>query len=212
MAKLVVRVADPEISQEIINRQMDARAGNLFVPRARPAQLNVLGIDPGLARCGWALVAFRSGGIKVVASGCATTKPRGKRRDAANVRRMEQAVPRAERILAIRRAVTQAALDHTREYRPDAMVIEEPFGGRAAGEIHHVMAVVGALECWAAEMHIPVHTYPPTAVRASVAQNGRANDAQVAQWVRTLARLSDLPATADEADAIAVALHHWAQS
>jgi len=151
----------------------------------------VLGIDPGLTRCGFAVVASIGSAHAPLAIGVLTSPVD---------------MDLAGRVAAIQ-ADVEALLD---EYAPEAMAIEQVFqrdNTRSAMSVAHAS---GAIMAVTARRGIPVHPYTPTQVKAAVAGHGSADKAQVGRMVATRLGLGAVPSPADAADAAAVALCHLA--
>jgi crossover junction endodeoxyribonuclease RuvC len=152
--------------------------------------MRVLGVDPGLTRCGLGVVDGVPGRqLAMVSTGVARTSP-----DAAI----------GFRLLAIEEQIEEWLTDH----RPDAVAVERVFSQ------HNVRTVMGtaqvsavAIVC-AARRGIPVALHTPSEVKAAVSGNGRADKAQVTAMVVRLLRLADPPRPADAADALALAICH----
>ena len=151
--------------------------------------MRVLGVDPGLTRCGLGVVEGRPGRAELVAVGVVRTPA-----DAELGRRLVE----LERHL-------EAWLDL---HRPDAVAVERVFSQ------HNVRTVMGtaqagavAIVC-AARHGVPVMLHTPSEVKAAVSGNGRADKAQVAAMVTRLLRLDEAPKPADAADALALAICH----
>lgn len=96
-------------------------------------------------------------------------------------------------------------------HRPDEASVESLFfhkDAQAAAKLGHARGV-GLLVC--ARAHLAINEYPPARVKRTVAGGGRAEKAQVAQMVRALLALREIP-PADAADALAVAMTHLQKS
>ena len=153
--------------------------------------MRVLGVDPGLTRCGLGVVDGTPGRATLVAVGCVQTP---------------SSAPLGERLVALEQAV-DAWLDL---HRPDAVAVERVFAQ------HNVRTVMGtaqagavAIVC-AARRGLPVALHTPSEVKASVTGSGRADKAQVGAMVSRILRLSEPPRPADAADALALAIcHAW---
>lgn len=150
----------------------------------------MLGVDPGLTRCGVGIVDGVPGAkLSMVDVGVVRTPA-------------DQDI--AGRLLAIERGLEQW-LDRT---RPTAVAVERVFSQ------HNVRTVMGtaqasavAITC-AARRGLPVALHTPSEVKAAVTGNGRADKAQVTAMVTRLLRLDDPPKPADAADALALAICH----
>jgi len=152
--------------------------------------VRVLGVDPGLTRCGLGVVdSTRPGQATLVAVGVARTPA------ADDIGR---------RLCGIERVV-EAWLD---EHRPDAVAVERLF---SQANVRTVMgtAQAGAVAIVAASRRgLPVALHTPSEVKAAVTGSGRADKAQVTTMVTRLLHLADRPTPADAADALALAICH----
>ncbi|HEX5859647.1 MAG TPA: crossover junction endodeoxyribonuclease RuvC [Microbacterium sp.] len=156
------------------------------------APLRVLGIDPGLTRCGVGVVdVARDRSATLVHVGVVRSSP-----DA----------PIAERLAAIAAGI-RAVLD---EHRPHVVAVERVF---AQQNMHTVMGTAqasGIALLMAAERGLPAALHTPTEVKAAVTGYGAADKRQVQMMVARVLRLDALPQPADAADALALALcHGW---
>ena len=155
----------------------------------RPSS-RVLGVDPGLTRCGLGVVEGVPGRPpNLVATGVVRT-------DA------DQDI--AGRLLAIEEEIERWLT----EYRPDTVAVERVFSQ------HNVRTVMGtaqagavAIVC-AARRGLPVALHTPSEVKAAVTGSGRADKEQVTLMVTRLLRMSAPPRPADAADALALAICH----
>jgi crossover junction endodeoxyribonuclease RuvC len=152
--------------------------------------VRVLGVDPGLTRCGLGVVDGVTGRpLKLVAVDVVRTPP------TADI---------GARLLAIEGAVDAWLAEH----RPDAVAVERVFSQ------HNVRTVMGTAQASAvavlagARAGLPVSTYTPSEVKAAVTGSGQADKAQVTSMVTRLLRLDAPPRPADAADALALAICH----
>ncbi len=155
----------------------------------------VLGIDPGLTRCGYA---------------CLEPGGRGQpaRAQAIGVIRTDPADPLPARLGELQREVV-ALLAET---RPVVVAVERVF---FQGNVRTAMAVGQASGLVMAEAHragAEVIEYTPTQVKQAVTGDGRAAKDQVARMVQTRLGLAATPRPADAADAAALALCHLAHA
>lgn len=153
--------------------------------------MRVLGVDPGLTRCGLGVVDGVPGRVALVAVGVARTPA-----DA----------DLGARLVALEQEVEQWLDLH----RPDAVAVERVFAQ------HNVRTVMGTAQAGAvaitaaARRGIPVALHTPSEVKAAVTGSGRADKAQVGLMVSRILRLAELPKPADAADALALAIcHAW---
>jgi crossover junction endodeoxyribonuclease RuvC len=150
--------------------------------------MRVLGVDPGLTRCGLGVVDGTPG------------RPPGL--VAAGVVRTLAADGIAVRLLALERDIDAWLAD----YQPDAVAVERVFSQ------HNVRTVMGTAQAGAvavlcaARRGLPVALHTPSEVKAAVTGSGRADKAQVTTMVMRLLRMADPPRPADTADALALAI------
>jgi crossover junction endodeoxyribonuclease RuvC len=154
--------------------------------------LRVLGIDPGLTRCG-------VGVVEVDAQRRATLVD-------VQVIRTAPELALELRLLALGRGL-EALID---EHRPDAMAIERVFAQQNVRSVMGVAQVSGLALRAAAEREIPVTLHTPSEVKAAVTGYGSADKKQVGTMVARLLGLAEAPRPADAADALALAIcHAW---
>ena len=152
--------------------------------------MRVLGVDPGLTRCGLGVVEGSPG--------------RPPRLVAVDVVRTPPGDDLGARLVALERAFEQWLDLH----RPDAVAVERVF---AQANVRTVMgtAQAGAVAVvCAARRGLPVALHTPSEVKAAVTGSGRADKAQVGAMVTRLLRLPAAPSPADAADALALAVCH----
>ena len=154
--------------------------------------MRVLGVDPGLTRCGLGVVdSGRGNRLTMVAVGVVRTP--GDRDP-------------GERLVYLQDQL-EAWLDR---FQPDAVALERVY---AADHVPTVMttAQASALALVAAARRgLPLTTHTPTEVKAAVTGSGRADKAQVTAMVTRILDLEVAPRPADAADALALAIcHHW---
>ncbi len=152
--------------------------------------MRVLGVDPGLTRCGIGAVDGSPGRPPSLVHADVIRTPAG-----ADI---------AARLLALEEEIDTWLA----EYRPDAVAVERVFSQ------HNVRTVMGTAQAGAVAMlcaarrGLPVALHTPSEVKAAVTGSGRADKAQVTIMVMRLLRLSDPPRPADTADALALAICH----
>jgi crossover junction endodeoxyribonuclease RuvC len=152
--------------------------------------VRVLGIDPGLTRCGLGVVEGEVG--------------RPLRLVDVNVVRTSADLPIAQRLVTIERGI-DAWLD---EYAPEAVAVERVFARSDSSTIMGTAQASGIALVTAARRGLPVATYTPSEVKAAVSGSGRADKAQVGAMVTRILRLDAPPKPADAADALALAVTH----
>ncbi|MEZ5116934.1 MAG: crossover junction endodeoxyribonuclease RuvC [Candidatus Nanopelagicales bacterium] len=152
--------------------------------------MRVLGVDPGLTRCGVGVVEGAP----------------GRRLALVDVRvvRTPADADVASRLLALDDVLAEVM----EEFRPDVVAVERVFSQ------HNVRTVMGTAQAAAVAMlggsrrGLPVAVHTPSEVKAAVTGNGRADKAQVTAMVTRLLRLPEAPRPADAADALALAICH----
>jgi crossover junction endodeoxyribonuclease RuvC len=149
----------------------------------------VLGIDPGLANCGFGVVA-RRGRRLVAADGGVIATP---------------ATLAPERRLTQLHARVCALLD---EHRPDAVALEALYFGQNARTAFAVGQARGVVLLAAGQRGVRCADYTPQQVKSAVCGAGRAGKDQVARMVQALLGLPQPPAPDHAADALAVAVCH----
>lgn len=94
------------------------------------------------------------------------------------------------------------------EFEPRAVAVESVFAALNVKAALRLAEVRGVVLLAAAQANLPVFSYSPREVKATVAGYGHAGKEQVQQMVRALLRMTEIPEPADAADALAVALCH----
>ena len=152
--------------------------------------MRVLGIDPGLTRCGTGVVEGGVGRpLRLVDVGVIRTPS-------------EWSV--ADRLVFIEKGI-EARLE---EHRPDAVAIERIFARSDVSTIMGTAQAAGIAMVCAARRGLPIALHTPSEVKAAVSGNGRADKAQVGAMVTRILRLDQAPKPADAADALALAITH----
>jgi crossover junction endodeoxyribonuclease RuvC len=152
--------------------------------------VRVLGVDPGLTRCGVGVVEGVAGRPLTLC--------------AVGVVRTPADAELGQRLVAIEQGIEQW-LD---EHQPESVAVERVFSQ------HNVRTVMGTAQASAVAMlcaarrGIPVALHTPSEVKAAVTGSGRADKAQVGAMVTRLLRLDAPPKPADAADALALAICH----
>ena len=154
--------------------------------------LRVLGIDPGLTRCGVGVVDVRRDrSASLVHVGVVRSLPE---------------VPVEERLAIIARGIREVLQEH----RPDVVAVERVFAQNNRSTVMGTAQASGVALLLAAEHGVPAATHTPSEVKAAVTGYGSADKLQVQTMVARVLRLDALPQPADAADALALALcHAW---
>ena len=152
--------------------------------------LRVLGVDPGLTRCGIGVVDIeRNRRATMVAVGVVGTS--------------------AELTLDRRLLVIAQAIDEWLDlHEPDVVAVERVFSQMNVSTVMGVAQASGVVIAAAARRGIPVAMHTPSEVKAAVTGSGSANKEAVTKLVTKILRLDAPPKPADAADALALALTH----
>lgn len=152
--------------------------------------MRVVGVDPGLTRCGVGVVEGTPGRpLRMVAVGVIRT-PTGD--------------PIHERLWNLANQMEEWLNEH----RPDAIAVERVF---ARGDVSTIMGTAQASAIpmlAAARREVPLALHTPSEVKAAVTGNGRADKAQVTAMITRILNLASPPKPADAADALALAVCH----
>lgn len=152
--------------------------------------MRVMGVDPGLTRCGLSLVEGGSGRSVVALD--------------VDVVRTPPDAPLAKRLLAISDAVDYWLDTH----HPDVMAVERVFSQLNVMTVMGTAQAGGVIALAAARRGIDVHFHTPSEVKAAVTGSGTAAKAQVTAMVTRILGLQAKPTPADAADALALAICH----
>ncbi|GAA4433390.1 crossover junction endodeoxyribonuclease RuvC [Georgenia halophila] len=154
--------------------------------------MRILGVDPGLTRCGLGVVDTASGRrVTLIEVGV--------------VRSAADLSPHL-RLLA----VAEALDDWLTRLKPDVVAVERVFAQANVRSVTGTSQVAGVAMLAAARAHLPLALHTPSEVKAAVTGDGRAEKAQVQEMVRRILRLDAAPRPADAADALALAIcHAW---
>ncbi|QCU79366.1 crossover junction endodeoxyribonuclease RuvC [Citricoccus sp. SGAir0253] len=152
--------------------------------------MRVLGVDPGLTRCGIAVVDVAPNrtatlvGVTVVGTAAEASLDR--------------------RLLAIDEAIEEWLDRHA----PDHVAVERMFAQNNTPTVMGTAQASGVVIAAAARRGLPVALHTPSEVKAAVTGNGTAGKEQITAMVTRILRLGAPPRPADAADAIALAITH----
>jgi crossover junction endodeoxyribonuclease RuvC len=150
----------------------------------------VLGIDPGLTRCGVGAVSGAPGQVlKLVDVG---------------VIRSSAELPVEFRLLEI----SNGLIEWIEKIKPDSIAVERVFAQENRASAMETAQAAGIALLLAAQRNIPVALHTPTEVKAAVTGSGVAGKPQVGEMVKRLLILDEIPKPADSADALALAICH----
>lgn len=152
--------------------------------------VRVMGVDPGLTRCGIALVESGAG-RQVTALD-------------VDVVRTPTDMELAQRLLAVYTAASHWLDTH----KPDVVAIERVFAQNQVSTAMGTAQAGGVIALAAGQREIPVRFHTPSEVKAAVTGSGRADKAQVTAMVTRILGMQTKPRPADAADALALAICH----
>lgn len=149
----------------------------------------IMGIDPGIARVGWAFIEPNGQKIIPIAFGCIET--------------VKNMLPET-RLKKVYEEITKLF----QKYSPDACAVEELFFSTNAKTAMAVGQSRGVLLLAAAMNRIPVISYSPLTIKQTITGDGKADKRQVSRMVVLTLRLTQAPKLDDTADALAIAMTH----
>jgi len=152
----------------------------------------VLGVDPGLTRCGLGVVDAAPGGGRGVS--CVAVDVVRTPADAALAQRLLMVGAEVERWITV--------------HRPDVVAVERVFSQHNVRTVMGTAQASGVVALLAARAGLPVAFHTPSEVKAAVTGAGRAEKQQVTAMVTRLLGLAEAPRPADAADALALAICH----
>lgn len=156
------------------------------------SDLRVLGIDPGLTRCGIGVVDVSPTRTATLVHVSVVMTPPD--------------MPLEERLLAVAAGI-DAVLD---EHRPHSLAVERVFAQHNVRTVMGTAQVAGIALLAAARRSLPVGLHTPSEVKAAITGYGQADKKQVGTMVAKVLRLAEIPKPADAADALALAIcHAW---
>jgi crossover junction endodeoxyribonuclease RuvC len=151
--------------------------------------MRILGIDPGTARTGWAVLDKKKGRITAVAFNCFETK-----KEEAVAARLEKIFKEVKRLI--------------KEYSPEMVAIEEVFFSSNAKTAFAVGQARGVIFLAAQMGKVKNCSYSPSQIKKTVTGYGRAEKKQMGEKVKSILKLREIPKLDDTCDALAVALTH----
>lgn len=151
--------------------------------------MKILGIDPGTATVGWAIIIEERGNLDPLAYGHITTFKKNK--TAARLREISSDL---EEII--------------KKYRPNEAAVEDIFFFKNLKTVIKVSQARGAILLTLEKMKIEIAEYTPLQVKQAITGYGRADKKQIQLMTQKILKLKNLPKPDDAADAIAIALCH----
>ena len=150
--------------------------------------MRVLGVDPGLTRCGLGIVEGSPGRPPTLV--------------AVGVIRTPADLDVAKRLVLIEASIEEWITEH----RPDSVAVERVFAQQNVRTVMGTAQASGVAMVVAARRGLPVALHTPSEVKAAVTGSGRADKEQVTNMVIRILKLTERPTPADAADALALAI------
>jgi crossover junction endodeoxyribonuclease RuvC len=151
--------------------------------------MKILGIDPGTATTGWAIVEERGGNLKAAAYGCIVTSPK---KSTAN--RLCETSSDIEKII--------------KKYKPQETAVEDIFFFKNLKTAVKVSQARGAILLTLEKHKVKISEYTPLQVKQAITGYGRAEKKQIQLMVKNILKLKNIPRPDDTADALAIAVCH----
>ncbi len=151
--------------------------------------LRVLGIDPGTATTGWAILEEADGKILAIAYGHISTSPK----------KTEE-----ERLIEISDDLKKIIDKH----HPQEAAVEKLFFFKNQKTVMQVSQARGAIALTISQNNVSLFSYTPLQVKQAISGYGRAEKRQVQIMIKNILKLKAIPKPDDTADAIAIALCH----
>ena len=145
-----------------------------------------MGIDPGLALTGWAVIK-KLDKPKLISYGCVETK-----KDKKQEERLRQIYEEIKKLI--------------KEYKPEVVCMEKLFFNTNAKTALAVGEARGVIKVCAALKKIPLTEFTPLQIKSCLTGYGRADKNQIQQMIKSLLNLKEVPKSDDAADAVATAL------
>lgn len=152
--------------------------------------MRVLGVDPGLTRCGVGVVDQEPGGRPVMVD--------------VGVIRTPADLDTSRRLVQIEEGLQEWLSTH----RPDVVCVERVFAQHNVRTVMGTAQASGVVMLVGARHGLPVMLHTPSEVKAAITGSGRADKAQVGEMVTRILGLDNPPRPADAADALALAICH----
>lgn len=149
----------------------------------------VLGIDPGIGRCGFGIIDFSNNNAKAIIYGCLETE----KEKEASVRLLDL----SDKIDSI-----------IKKYHPEVLAIEDLFFFKNAKTVIKIGEARGVIMYTAQKNNLSVFSYPPLQIKMAITGYGRAEKDQIQKMVKNILHLKEIPRPDDTADALAVCLTH----
>lgn len=149
--------------------------------------MKILGIDPGLGRCGWGVVERLGNSYHLVDYGCITTPSKDSD---------------SRRLLELKKNLNQII----KKYQPDLAGVEQLFFFKNQKTIIQIAQARGIILLALTEDNVPIKELTPLQVKMSLTGYGKAEKSQIQKMVKAVLKLDAIPKPDDAADALALAL------
>jgi crossover junction endodeoxyribonuclease RuvC len=153
------------------------------------SKIRIIGLDPGTATTGWAILEEKNGEIATIAYGHISTNKSG---------------TEEERLLEIAKDIYKIIL----KFKPSEAAIEKLFFFKNQKTIISVAQSRGALLLTLSQNNVRISSYTPLQVKQALTGYGRADKRQMQEMTKSILKLNCVPKPDDAADAIAIALCH----
>jgi len=147
----------------------------------------ILGIDPGTATTGYAIIKYDGDNLDLVDFGIIKTSPTDK-----NAERLKQICDDIETLI--------------KKFKPDKSAIEELFFTKNVKTGIKVAQARGAIIATLTKHKIEVNEYKPVEIKSAITGNGQADKKQIQKMVQIIMKMNEAPKQDDSADAIAIAI------
>lgn len=149
----------------------------------------IIGIDPGLARVGYGVIAVRNRNPEPICYGCIESF---------------KDEPKGERLLHIYAELTALFA----KYQPAEIAVEKLFFSKNITSAMSVSEARGVILLLAEQQKTPVTEYTPNQIKQAITGSGRADKRQMQEMITRLLHLDEIPKPDDAADALSIALCH----
>lgn len=149
----------------------------------------IMGIDPGIARVGWAAITEKNSIIRPIGFGCIETE-----KEKNGETRLLEIYNGLKKLLG--------------KFHPDNLAVEDLFFSTNAKTAIGVGQSRGVVLLAAAKAGVPVISYSPLTVKRAITGDGKANKKQVERMVVLTLHLKQIPKPDDTTDALAIAMTH----
>ena len=149
--------------------------------------ITILGVDPGYARAGWAIIEKQGQKLKLVKFGCIETPAK---------------TEHAERLKTLNNDLKRII----KEYKPEVLAVENLFFFKNLKTAIKVAEARGVILVTAIEGGLKIKEFTPLQIKQALVGYGRAEKKQIQQMVKMILGLKEIPKPDDAADAVAAAI------